>query len=231
MTLPTFCSRESGDEVLARRPDPRILLLFGGVSVIAAASGPVPAVGVLISSLCVAAMAGLSWRPLLPVVSSFGFFVLLIPFAAVPAAVAILKGLAISLAITVAVVSARWDRALAVFQALGAGRQLVAFLSIALAHVEGTGRDARRAAEALKLRGGFRGLRGVAASTPVLLARTLSGALLRATRTADALTLRGYTGLIPGLPRFRPALSDAVPLAATLLAVLLAAGHHLQWNR
>jgi energy-coupling factor transporter transmembrane protein EcfT len=208
-----------------------VVLLFGAAGAVSALSGVVPALGVVALSAGVGWASSVSWRRLVPVSGSFAVFLLLVPFAPSPAVGAIVKGLGVSLAIVVAVSTARWDRSLAVLQRLGIGRLPVAFLAIVLGHLEATGREAATAVEGLLLRGGFRGLRGVAASTSVLLARTLRSALERADRTADALALRGFDGRVPALPAFRPGFADAVPALAALLAVLLAAGVRLPWIR
>ena len=217
--------------MLPARPDPRTLLLYGVAASASAVSGPVPAAGVLLLSGGLAAFTGLPGRRLFRLAGSFALLLVLVPFAPGAAARAILQGFAVSVAVVVAVSAARWDRLLAVLQALGAGRHAVAFLAIALAHLSAAGRDARRALDALRLRGAFGGARTLARGTSLLLARELHRALERADRTADALALRGFSGRVPPLPRWAPGAADLVPAAAALLAIALALGSRLPWSR
>lgn len=213
------------------RPDARTVLLFGVTAAASALTGPVPAAGVIFLSGGLAALTGLSWKRLLPLAGSFAFFLLLVPFAPGPVARAVLQGLGVSLAVVVSVSAARWDRLVAVFQALGAGRAAVAFLAITLSHLDAAGRDARVALDALHLRGGFRGVSGLGHSTSLHLARTLRRAFERADRTADALELRGFAGRVPPPPAFHAGLADLAAGAASLLAVALAVGSRLSWSR
>lgn len=213
------------------RPDARTALLFGITAAASALAGPIPAAGVILLSVGLAALTGVSWKRFLPLAGSFAFFLLVVPFAPGPVARAVLQGLGVSLAIVVSVSAARWDRLVAAFQALGAGRVAVAFLAITLSHLDAAGRDARVAFDALHLRGGFRGARGLGRSTPLLLARTLRRAFERADRTAEALELRGFAGRLPPLATFRAGRADLVAGAASLLAVVLAVGSRLAWSR
>lgn len=212
------------------RPDARTALLFGVIAAASALTGPVPAAGVILLSGGLAALTGISWKRFLPL-ASFAFFLLLVPFAPGPFARAVLQGLGVSLAVVVSVSAARWDRLVAAFQALGAGRAAVAFVAITLSHLDAAGRDARVAFDALHLRGGFRGARGLGRSTSLHLARTLRRAFERADRTADALELRGFAGRVPPSPAFRASLADLAAGAASLLAVVLAVGSRLSWSR
>lgn len=213
------------------RPDARTALIFGFSAAASALTGPVPAAGVILLSAGLAAMTGFSWKRLLPLAGSFAFFLVLVPFAPGPVARAVLQGLGVSLAVVVSVSSARWDRLVAALQALGAGRAAVAFLAITLSHLDAAGRDARVAFDALLLRGGFRGARGFVRSTSLHLARTLRRAFERADRTAEALELRGFAGRLPPPAAFRAGLADFAAGAASLLAVVLAVGSRLPWNR
>ena len=213
------------------RPDARTALLFGVTAAASALTGPVPAAGVILLSAGLAALTGVSWKRLLPLAGSFAFFLVLVPFAPGPVARAVLQGLGVSLAVVVSVSAARWDRLVAVFQALGAGRVAVAFFAITLSHLEAAGRDARVAFDALLLRGGFRGARGLGRSTSLHLARTLRRAFERADRTADALELRGFAGRVPPPPAFRAGPADIAAGAASLLAVAVAVGSRLSWSR
>jgi energy-coupling factor transporter transmembrane protein EcfT len=214
-----------------RRPDARTALLFGVTAAASALTGPVPAGGVIFLSAGLAAWTGVSWKRLLPLAGSFAFLLLLVPFAPGPVARAVLQGLGVSLAVVVSVSSARWDRLVGALQALGAGRAAVAFLAITLSHLDAAGRDARVALDALHLRGGFRGARGLGRSTPLLLARTLGRAFERADRTAEALELRGFAGRVPPPPALRAGLVDVVAGAASFLAIALAVGTRLSWSR
>lgn len=214
-----------------RRPDARMAVLFALTASGAALSGLLPAVGVLLLGAGLAAATGFSWKLLLPLAGSFAFLLILAPFAPGAALTAVVKGLAISFAVVVSISSTRWDRLAAAFQGLGAGRHAVAFLSITLSHLGVAGRDAGVAFEALQLRGGFRGTRGLGRSTSLLLARTLRRAFERADRTAEALELRGFTGRVPPLPPFRAANGDLAAGVASLLALALAVGSRLPWSR
>jgi energy-coupling factor transporter transmembrane protein EcfT len=217
--------------VRAARPDPRAALLFGACGSAAALTGPVAAAGVLVLALLLALASRLEARRFLPLAGSFAIVLAAVPVAPGPAARALLQGLAVSAAVVVAVTLARWDRLVAAMQSLGAGRGTVAFLAIAFSHVEAAGRDARRALEALRLRGGFRGVRGLAGGASILLARELRRALERADRTADALALRGFDGRLPASPRGRLRPVDRAAVAASLLAIVLAAGSLAPWSR
>ena len=213
------------------RPDARTALLFGVAAAASALTGPIPAAGVILLSAGLAAVTGFSWKRLVPLAGSFAFFLLLVPFAPGPVARAVLQGLGVSLAIVVSVSAARWDRLVAALQALGAGRAAVAFVAITLSHLDAAGRDARVAFDALQLRGGFRGVRGLGRSTPLLLARSMRRAFERADRTAEALELRGFAGRVPPLPAFRAGPADLAAGAGSLLAVALAVGSRLSWSR
>lgn len=215
----------------AARPGPRAALLFGACGAGAALAGPLAAAGVLLLSLALAAAARVGPRRFVPLAGSFALVALVAPFAPSAAARAVVQGLAVSCAVLVAVSLARWDRLVAALQPLGAGRATVAFLSIAFSQVEATGRDAGRALEALRLRGGFRGPRGLVRSAALLLARELRGALARADRAAEALALRGFDGRLPALPRGGTAPGDRAALAAALLSVAFAVGSRLPWSR
>lgn len=215
----------------AARPDPHSALLFGACGAAAALTGPVAAAGVLVLAFALALASRLEARRFAPLAGSFALVLVAVPVAPGPAARALMQGLAVSAAVVVAVTLARWDRLVAAMQALGAGRGTVAFLAIAFSHVEAAGRDARRALEALRLRGGFRGPRGLSRGASLLLARELRRALERADRTADALALRGFDGRLPVRPRARFHPVDRASVAASLLAVVLAAGSLLPWSR
>lgn len=213
------------------RPDARTALLFGVTASASALTGPVPAAGVLLLSAGVAAVTGVSWKRVLPLAGSFAFFLLLVPFAPGPVARAVLQGLGVSVAIVVSVSAVRWDRLVALVQALGAGRAAVAFVAITLSHLDAAGRDARTAFDALHLRGGFLGPRGLGRSTSLLLARTLRRAFERADRTAEALELRGFAGRVPSPPAFRGTRADLVAGTASLLALTIALGSRVPWSR
>lgn len=213
------------------RPDPRSALLFGVAAAVAALSGPVPAAGTLLVSAALAMASRLGAARFLPVAGSFAFLLVLAPVAPGASARAALQGLALSVAVVVAVSLARWDRTVAVVQGLGASRGAVAFLAITLSQLEAAGRDARRAVEALQLRGSFRGPRGLGRGAALLLSRALRGALARADRTAAALSLRGFEGRVPPLPRFRAGRADAACGAAALLVLVALAGSRLTWFR
>jgi energy-coupling factor transporter transmembrane protein EcfT len=206
-------------------------LLFALTASASALSGFLPATGVLLLSAGLASATGFSWNRLLPLAGSLAFFLLLVPLAPGPAIEAVVKGLAISSAVVVSISSARWDRLVAAIQGAGAGRHAVAFLSITLSHLDAAGRDARVAFEALQLRGGFRGTRGLARSTSLLLARTLRRAFERADRTAEALELRGFAGRLPPLPALRAESGNLAAGAASLLAIALAVGNRLPCSR
>jgi hypothetical protein len=214
-----------------RRPDPRSALLFGLAASVAALSGPVPAAFALLLAAALAAAARLGVARFLPLAGSFAFLLVLVPVAPGAAARAALQGLAISVAVVVAVSLARWDRLVAVAQGVGAGRGAVAFLAVTFSQLEAAGRDARRSVDALLLRGAFRGARGLGRGSALLLARELRGALARADRTAEALSLRGFEGRVPPPPPFRPGRADAACAAAALLAAAGAAGSLLTWSR
>lgn len=212
------------------RPDARTALLFALAGTGAALCGPLPAAGALLASTALAAAARLGAARFLPLAGSFALLLVLVPFAPGAAGRAALQGLAVSVAVVVAVSLARWDRLVAVAQRLGAGRGAVAFLAVTLSQLESAGRSARRGLEALLLRGAFRGPRGLARGSALLLARELRGALARADRTADALLLRGFEGRLPPPPRFRPERADAACAAASLFAAAAAAGSLLAWR-
>jgi energy-coupling factor transporter transmembrane protein EcfT len=213
------------------RPDARTALLFGVTAAASALSGPIAAAGVILLSAALAVLTSVSWKRFIPLAGSFAFFLLLVPFAPGPVARAVLQGLGVSLAIVVSVSAARCDRLVAALQALGAGRATVAFLAITLSHLDAAGRDAHVAFDALQLRGGFRGARGLGRSTSLLLARALRRAFERADRTAEALELRGFAGRVPPPAAFRAGLADLSAGAASLLAVALAVGSRLSWSR
>jgi energy-coupling factor transporter transmembrane protein EcfT len=206
-------------------------LLFGVTAAASALTGPIPAAGVIVLSAGFAALTGFSWARLLPLSGAFAFFLLLVPFAPGPVTRAVLQGLGVSLAVVVSISAARWDRLVAVLQAVGTGRVTVAFLAITLSHLDAAGRDARVAFDALHLRGGFRGVRGLGRSTALLLARALRRAFERADRTAEALELRAFAGRVPPLPAFHARSADLAAGAASLLAVALAIGSRLPWSR
>jgi energy-coupling factor transporter transmembrane protein EcfT len=212
------------------RPDARIAVLFAVVTAGAALSGVLAALFVLGLGLVLAAAARLGpWR-FAPLAGSIATFALVVPFAPGPAAVAIAKGLGVSVTVLVAVSMVRWDRFLAALQAAGLARSAVAFLAIVFSHLETTGRDAKRAVDALVLRGGFRGFRGLLASTPLVLARLLRRALERADRTAEALEVRGFAGRLPGLGPLRLGRADAALTAASVLSAAVAAATWSTWN-
>lgn len=213
------------------RLDPRVALVFAVAATLSALSGVAAAAGVLLVALALAAAMRLDWRRFLPLAGSVGIFALLAPLSPGPALAAVVKGLAVSVAIVVSVSAARWDRLLAALQGAGLGRVGVAFLAIVLSHLESSGRDAARSFEGLVLRGGFRGARGVLSSTPLVLARTLRRALERADRTAEALELRGFSGRLPALARIRLRPADVAGAAAAALVVALAVAGRLPWNR
>lgn len=213
------------------RPDPRSALVFGLAASASALAGPIPAAGSLLLAAALAAAARLGVARFLPLAGSFAFLLVLVPVAPGAAGRAALQGLAISVAVVVAVSLARWDRLVAVAQSIGAGRGAVAFLAVTLSQLERAGRDARRAVDALLLRGAFRGARGLGRGATLLLSRELRGALARADRTAEALALRGFEGHVPPPPRFRAGRADAACAAAALLAVAVAAGSLLPWSR
>ena len=212
------------------RPDPRIAVLFALVATGSALSGTLAALFVLALGLALTAAVRLGWWRLVPLAGSVAVFALLVPFAPGPAAVAIAKGLGVSVTVLVAASMVRWDRLLAAFQAAGLSRSAVAFLAIVFSHLETTGRDARRAVDALVLRGGFRGVRGLLASTPLVLARLLRRALERADRTAEALDARGFGGRLPGLGPLRIGSADVALTAAAALSLAVAVATWSTWN-
>jgi energy-coupling factor transporter transmembrane protein EcfT len=213
------------------RPDPRTALFFGATAAAASLSGPVAAAGVLVVSAALAAATRLEARRFLPLAGSFALVLVLVPVAPRAAGTAVLQGLAVSVAVVVSVSTARWDRLVAVLQSLGAGRGVVAFLAIALSQVESAGRDARRALDALHLRGAFRGARGIGRGATLLLARELRRAVAQADRTADALALRGFDGRVPPPPRYMPGGGDLAAAAAALACLALLAGSLQPWSR
>lgn len=213
------------------RPGPRAALLFGACGAASALASPVAAAGVLALSIALAAAARLGTARFVPLAGSFALLLVAAPVAPGPAARAVLQGLAVSAAVVAAVSLARWDRAVAALQGLGAGRGAVAFLAIACAQVEAAGRSARRGLEALRLRGAFGGIRSLGRGTAILLARELRRSLERADRTADALALRGFEGRLPAPPGGPPGSGDGAALAAAALSVALAVGSRLPWSR
>lgn len=213
------------------RPGPRAALLFGACGAASALAGLHAAAGVLALSLALAAATRLGTARFVPLAGSFALVLVVAPVSPGPAARALLQGLAVSAAVVVAVALARWDRAVAALQGLGAGRSAVAFLAIACAHVEAAGRGAGRGLEALRLRGAFGGVRGLARGTALLVARELRRSLERADRTADALALRGFDGRLPAPPRGPLSAGDGAAIAAAALSVALAVGSRLPWSR
>lgn len=212
------------------RPDARTAVLFALVATGSALSGALAALFVLALGLALATAVRLGWWRLVPLAGSIAVLALLVPFAPGPAAVAIAKGLGVSVTVLVAASMVRWDRLLAAFQAAGLSRSAVAFLAIVFSHLGTTGRDARRAVDALVLRGGFRGLRGLLASTPLVLARLLRRALERADRTAESLEARGFVGRLPGLGPLRIGSADAALAAAAALSLAVAVATWSTWK-
>lgn len=213
------------------RLDPRVALLFALVTTFVALSGVLPAAAVLVLGALLAARLGLGWRRFIPLAGAVAPFLLLVPLAPGPAGSAVVKGLAVSVTTLVAWSAARWDRLLAALQTAGLSTTFVAFLSIVFSHVERTGRDTSRAVDGLVLRGGFRGVRGLLASTHLVLARTLQRAFERADRTAEALELRGFVGRLPALGPLRIGPADVTAMAAAGVSVVFVAVTRWPWGR
>lgn len=216
------------------RPDPRTAL---AVALLAAAAGLASARGaaVALGALAVeASLAGVSPRGLalrlLPLLSGFALFLLLLPLAPGPVLDTALRGLAVSAAFVVLGAAASWSRVVAALQGVGLPRTATAFLVILGRHAAGVAEEARRAHHALATRGGWDRAANLGRSTASLLARVLDRALHRADHVARALELRGFEGRVPGLPRWRPRATEAVHYA---LALLLAAAAFLEgpWGR
>ena len=212
------------------RPDARTALSYGFVSFASAFAGPIPAGGVLVLTVLLAWATRTSWKRIWPLLGSCGLFVVLVPLSPGPVARVMLTGSAVSFAVVVAVSSVRWDHLVAALQGFRLGHAPIAYISLVLAHLDDAGVDAAGAVDALRLRGGFRGLRGIGRSTPFLLARTLRRAFERADRTADALDLRGFSGRLPPLERYRPGRADIL-LAVASVAALITAIASLAWSR
>lgn len=210
------------------RPDARTALLvslLAGASGLASPRGAALALGALALE---AAFAGVGPRALalrlLPLLSAFAVFLLLLPLAPGPVLDVTLRGLAVSTATVVLGAVASWSRVVAALQGLGLPRTAVAFLVILGRHAAGVGEEARHAHHALATRGGYDRPRNLGRSTAALLARVLDRALHRADQVAHALELRGFQGRVPGLPRWRPRAAEiphyALALALGAVAIL-----------
>jgi cobalt/nickel transport system permease protein len=216
-------------------PDPRTALL---VSILGVAAGLASWRGALVALGAIgleAVLAGVSPRALalrlLPLASGFAFFLLFLPFAPGPVIDVGLRGLAVSTATVVPGVVVSWSGVVAALQGLGLPRSAMAFLVILGRHAAGVAEDARQAHHALVTRGGYDGARKLGRSTGILLARVLDRALHRADHVAHALELRGFRGLVPGLPRFRPRAAEAAHYALALILGAAAAYEAGPWSR
>lgn len=187
--------------------------------------------GLLVVWLAVAVPGArrLAWR-LLPLLSGLSILVLLLPFAPQAASAALLRGAATSLAVAGATAAAGGVAMTSALAAAGAPRTLVAFLLVLARHAAGVREQAAQAFRALALRGGWDRGWGRPRATAALLAAVLGAALARADRTAEALTLRGFAGRLPPLPKFDAAAQfPHLITAAALLGVGLL--EVLTWSR
>jgi hypothetical protein len=217
------------------RPDARTALLvslLAGAAGLASPRGAALALGALGLE---AALAGVGPRALalrlLPLLSAFAVFLLLLPLAPGPVLDVSLRGLAVSAATVVLGAVASWSRVVAALQAAGLLRTAVAFLVILGRHAAGVAEEARHAHHALATRRGYDRPRNLGRSTAALLARVLDRALHRADQVAHALELRGFRGCVPGLPRWRP---RAAEIPHYVLALALGAVTVLEagwWSR
>lgn len=205
------------------RIDPRTGLLVGALGVAASAAGPRAACLALgLAGLGLAASArgwGALARRLWPVAGTGLALLLLWPLAPQAATGAALRAVAASLSVLAAGTTLEWPGAVAALQGWGAPRSLVAFLVVLARHLDTLARDARQAVLTVRLRGGGDRWANLPRATAALLARLLGAALARADRVAVALELRGFTGRLAPLPRWRPRLAETgLYLAGALLA-------------
>lgn len=210
------------------RPDPRTALVAALLSASLAAVSLRGALLALVALLVQARLAGLDLRALgvrlLPLLSGFLVLLLLTPLAPGAVLSVALRGVAVSAAVVVFSASAGLGAAAGLLQALRSPRSVVAFAVILGRHASAASVDARHGFQALLTRGGFAGTRGLGRSTAILLARVVGRALQRSESVAQALELRGFVGLVPGLPAWRARPADLAQGAlALLVAALLAA--------
>lgn len=134
---------------------------------------------------------------LLPLLSGFGIFVLLLPFAPAAGARTLLRGLAVSFAVVLATAAAGASRLTTELAAAGLPPGGVAFLLVLERHAEEVRAETVRAMRALTLRGGLDRLSGLGQAVGVLLTAVVGHGLGRADRVAAALALRGFAGRLP----------------------------------
>ncbi|HSM50404.1 MAG TPA: hypothetical protein VLA75_03280 [Thermoanaerobaculia bacterium] len=213
---------------------PRTALAVGAAGVAAGLAGPRGAA----TALAVMALWGFALRGssrslgirLLPLLSGFALFALLLPFAPEAGARTILRGLAVSLAVVLATAAAGASRLTAELAAAGLPAGAVAFLVVLERHAGEVREETVRALRALALRGGFDRLADRGRAVGVLLAAVVGHGLGRADRVAAALALRGFHGRLPPPEPWRARgelghLALLVPLAAGL------AWEALVWSR
>ncbi|MCZ7651680.1 MAG: hypothetical protein M5U13_11180 [Thermoanaerobaculia bacterium] len=204
---------------------PRTALAVGVAGVAAGLAGPRGAVTALAVMALWAALLCARGRALgvrlLPLLSGFALFALLLPWAPEAGARTIVRGLAVSLAVVLATAAAGASRLTAELAAAGLPAGAVAFLVVLERHAGEVRAEAVRAMRALALRGGLDRLAGLGRAVGALLAAVVGHGLGRADRVAAALALRGFHGRLPPPEPWRARgelrhLALLVPLAAGL---------------
>jgi cobalt/nickel transport system permease protein len=199
------------------RAAPQAALASGGLLALSAASGVRGAWATLACCAVWAVLGELPFRRLLlrlaPAALGVSFLVLAAPFAPGRAAGLALQGFCVAAALLLSGAQVPWPVALGLLQALRAPRELIAFLAVLARHLAAVETEVLVRARAIALRGGFGGVRSLARSTQVLLARVFPSLLDRADRVAAALELRGFEGRLPAPPPWRLSRRD-VPLLA-----------------
>lgn len=210
-------------------PHPVVALLACGVAAITGATGWIGA-GLSVAALAVCAVLwGLPvrslWRRFAFAALGLSGFLVFVPWTGWHSADLVVRGLAVTSSCLVLGASASWSSLLAFAQRLGLPRALVAFLAILACHVGAVREEVLRVHRALALRGGYRTWANRARSWRILLVRLLPEVIRRADRTADALALRGFRGILPGEPsrplQFEDLVSVGISLALVIVGVVL----------
>lgn len=187
--------------------------------------GPIQAV----AALAVLGVCVYLWRiPALPLLRRIGVaamalsgFLVFAVWVGEHAVDLVVRGLAVTSACLTLGATASWSSLLAILQRAGLPRALVAYLAILARHA-GTVRDeVTRMHRALALRGGYRTLGHRVRSWKILMVRLVPAVMKRADRTAEALALRGFRGVLPvaAAPAWRSVDAASVGLGLALVAV------------
>jgi energy-coupling factor transporter transmembrane protein EcfT len=216
-------------------PDPRTALV---VSLLAGLAGLASARGASFAIVGLVLWASLRGVPplrllrrALPIVSGLLAVLVLVPFAPARVLGVALRGFAVSLAPVVLGCLVSWSGLIAALQGFGLSRPGVAFLVILARHTVTVGEEARRASRALVVRGGFSRAGNLVSSTAILVARVMDVALHRAEHVAQALTLRGFEGRVPGLLSWRPRRAEAGDYLMALVLGAVAVAEVVPWHR